>query len=107
MLSKLQNSKGFLFTVEAGFVMLALFYLFLNFHYKQAPDLSNQILFMQVQDVVEVCSLKKDYSKQCIEKLSQLNPRIKVTCVSFNPKKEKCESSVINRSYIEVSAILT
>ncbi len=58
---------------------------------------------MQVQDVVEACSLKKDYSKNCIRQVEKVNPHIKVTCVS---QDNECKNPLINRSYLQVSVVI-
>ena len=97
------KSKGFLFTVEAGVVLIVIFYLFLNSSSLNAPDLSNELMFMQLQDIVEVCSLKKDYSRECIKQVEEVNPHIKITCVSFTGE---CSKPVVKRSYVQVTAKL-
>ena len=104
-MSSKSQSKGFLFTVEAAVVLIVLIFLFLSFHNPpfQKINLGNEVLFMQVQDVVEACSLKNDYSTSCIKQVEKVNPHVKITCVS---EKHKCKSPLINRSYLQVSAEL-
>gem|GEM_PF-5467950 len=101
MLLKSQKNKGFLFTVEAIVVLIMIFYLFFHFSSYESLNLNNEILFMQVQDITEVCSLKKDYSLNCIKQLEEINPHIKIKCVSV---KKECKNPLINRDYIQVTA---
>ena len=101
------SSKGFLFTVEAVVVFLVLIFLFYHSFSFSRVDLNNELMFMQVQDIVEACSLKKDYTENCIKQVEEVNPHIKISCISFSKSIKKCFNPLIDRDYIQVSAELT
>ena len=84
------SSKGFLFTTEAVIVFIVLIFLFFHSFSFSKVNLNKELMFMQVQDVVEACSLKKDYSKNCIKQVEEVNSHIKISCVSFNKLIKKC-----------------
>lgn len=103
-MSKLLQNKGYIFTVEAIVCLLVVFYLISQIFVYEKVDLNDEVLFIQVQDIVEVCSKKYDYSKECIENIEKVNAHIKVICVSENIGE--CKNPIIQRDYLEVSVIL-
>ena len=103
-MSKSLQSKGYIFTVEAIVCLLVVFYLFAQTPINEKVDLNDEVLFMQIQDIVEVCSKQFDYSEDCIEKIELVNQHIDVICVS--EIKGVCQNPIIQRDYLEVSVTI-
>lgn len=104
-MSKSLQSKGYIFTVEAIVCLLVVFYLLSQTSINEKVDLNDEILFMQVQDIVEVCSKQFNYSRDCIEKVELVNQHIDVTCVS--KIKGVCKNPIVQRDYLEISVTIT
>ena len=83
VLSKSQP-KGYVFTIEAIVCLLAFVYFISTEPVFEKVDLNDEILFLQVQDMTEVCS------------------NLKVVCV----KEKACPNATIERDYVSITVTL-